>query len=126
MMSAMPGATVFPGSTFTAPSGEKEYSQLETSQIQAACGRLTNAQWDTYLPEIFTRMLDKGQTMAWVRALLKDTFRPDNIFSLTSVHLGITESLLCKDIQQAEKPNVAMRPAVEKHIQRGFSWVDTK
>jgi hypothetical protein len=54
--------------------GEKEYSLLETAQIQVACG-LTDAQWDTDLPELYTRMLmEEGHTTARVRVLLEDTF----------------------------------------------------
>jgi hypothetical protein len=89
------GTTVLtlPGGTITTTSGDKEYFQLETSQIQAACG-LTDAQWDTNLPDIFTQMLDEGQTTVRVRALLEDTFRPDDLFSLTysPSHLSGTPS----------------------------------
>jgi hypothetical protein len=38
-------------------------------------------------------MLDEGWTTAWVQALLEDTFRPDNLFSLMLVHLGITAEM---------------------------------
>jgi hypothetical protein len=55
------------------PAGEKEYSLLETSRIQAACG-LTDAQWLTDLPELYTRMLEEGRTTVRVKALLEDTF----------------------------------------------------
>jgi hypothetical protein len=47
---ATPGAPTLAGGLPT-PAGEKEYSQLQTDQIQAACD-LTNAQWDTDLPQL--------------------------------------------------------------------------
>jgi hypothetical protein len=53
---------------------EKEYTQLETSKIQAACG-LTDAQWSTDLPELYIRMLDEGRTTPRVKALLEDLRR---------------------------------------------------
>jgi hypothetical protein len=53
--------------------GEREYSFLETSKIQAACG-LTDAQWETDLPELYTKMLEEGRTTAKVKALLEDIF----------------------------------------------------
>jgi hypothetical protein len=55
-----PGAPTLAGG-LPAPAGEKEYSQLETDRIQAACG-LTDAQWDTDLPQLYTRMLEEGRT----------------------------------------------------------------
>jgi hypothetical protein len=92
------GAPILPSGALTSSTGEREYSQLETSLIQAACG-LTDAQWDTDLPEIYTRMLDEGRTTARVRALLEDTFRPDDQFSLVSVHLGVTADM-AKDLKE--------------------------
>lgn len=87
-----------PGGAITSSSGEREYSQLETMKIQAACG-LTDAQWDTDLPEVYTRMLEEGRTTARVKALLEDVFRPDDAFSLTNVHLGVTTDL-AKDVKE--------------------------
>ena len=82
----------------TTQSGEREYSQLETMKIQAACG-LTNAQCDTDLPEVYTRMLEEGCTTARVKALLEDVFRPQDLLLLTNVHLGVTTDL-AKDIKK--------------------------
>jgi hypothetical protein len=79
------GAPVLPGGTLPTPASEKEFSLLETSKIQGACG-LTDAQWDTDLPEFYTRMLEEGRTTAQVKALLEDTFRPDDKYSLSTGH----------------------------------------
>jgi hypothetical protein len=70
---------------------------LETSKIQAACG-LTDAQWETDLPELYTRMLEEGRTTAKVKALLEDIFRPDGDFSLAAVQINVTDEL-AKDIK---------------------------
>jgi hypothetical protein len=78
--------------------GEREYSQLETSKIQAACG-LTDAQWNTDLPDLYPRMLEEGRTTTRVKALLEDIFRPDDLFSLASVHLTVTDDM-AKDIKE--------------------------
>jgi hypothetical protein len=86
-----------PTGTIAAPSGEREFTQLETMKIQAACG-LTDAQWDTDLPELYTRMLEEGRTTMRVKALLEDVFRPDDRYSLTNVHLGVTTEM-AKDIK---------------------------
>jgi hypothetical protein len=67
------GPLPLPAGNIATPSGEREFTQLETMKIQAACG-LTNAQWDTGLPELYTRMLDEGRTTARVKALLEDVF----------------------------------------------------
>jgi hypothetical protein len=67
-------------------------------KIQAACG-LSNVQWDTNLSEVYTRMLEEGRTMAWVKVLLEDVFCPDDLFSLTNVHLGVTTDL-AKDVKE--------------------------
>jgi hypothetical protein len=91
------GAPVLAGG-LSAPTGEKEYSQLETGKIQAACS-LTDAQWATDLPELYTRMLDEGRTTVRVQALLEDTFRPMDSFSLSAVHLGVTTDM-AKDIKE--------------------------
>jgi hypothetical protein len=92
------GPPILPGGTLASRAGEKEYSQLETSKIQAGCG-LTDAQWDTELPELYPRMLKEGRTATRVKALLEDIFRPDNIFSLSSVHLTMTDDM-AKDIKE--------------------------
>jgi hypothetical protein len=44
-------------------------------------------------------MLEEGRTTAWVKALLEDTFRPDNLFSLTAIYLGMTADMV-KDIKE--------------------------
>jgi hypothetical protein len=72
--------------------GEREYSLLETSKIQAACG-LTDAQWEADLPELYTRMLEEGRTTAKVKALLEDIFRPDDDFSLAAVQIDVMDKL---------------------------------
>jgi hypothetical protein len=77
--------------------GEREYSLLETSKIQAACG-LTDAQWETDLPELYTRMLEEGRTTAKVKALLEDIFRPNDDFSLAAIQINVTDEL-AKDIK---------------------------
>jgi hypothetical protein len=91
------GAPVLPGG-LPALAGEKEYSQLETDRIQAACG-LTDAQWDTDLPQLYTRMLQEGRTTARIKALLEDTFRPDDMYSLNAVYLGVTSDM-AKDVKE--------------------------
>jgi hypothetical protein len=78
--------------------GEKNFTALETSKIQACCG-LTDAQWEAELPEIYTRMLEEGRTTPKVRALLEDIFRPADTFSLESVHLTVSDDL-AKDIKE--------------------------
>jgi hypothetical protein len=65
---------------------------LETSKIQAACG-LTDAQWETDLPELYIRMLEEGRTTARIKALLEDIFRPSDLFSLESVQLSATDDM---------------------------------
>jgi hypothetical protein len=92
------GAPVLPPSSLAPRAGEKEYSQLEPSKIQAACG-LTGAQWATDLPELYTRMLEEGHTTAQVKALLEDIFWPDNIYSLSLVHTIVTDEM-AKDIKE--------------------------
>jgi hypothetical protein len=92
------GTPSLPAGTLSTQSGEKEYSLLETSKIQAACG-LTDAQWDTDLPELYTRMLEEGRTTARIKALLEDTFRPDDMFSLSLVYLGVTADM-AKDLKE--------------------------
>jgi hypothetical protein len=51
------------GARATIMAKEKEYTALETSKIQAACG-LTDAQWMSELPELYPRMLEEGRTTA--------------------------------------------------------------
>jgi hypothetical protein len=92
------GPLPFPAGNIATPSGKREFTQLETMKIQAACG-LTNAQWDTDLPELYTRMLDEGRTTARVKALLEDVFRPDDRYSLMNVHLGVTTDM-AKDVKE--------------------------
>jgi hypothetical protein len=87
-----------PTGTISNQSGEKEYTQLETMKIQAACG-LTDAQWDTDLPEVYTRMLEEGRTTSRVKALLEDIFRPDDLLSLAKVHIGVTTDM-AKDVKE--------------------------
>jgi hypothetical protein len=77
--------------------GEKEFTMLESSKIQAACG-LTDLQWETDLPELYTRMLEEGRTTVRVKALLEDIFRPTDIFSLESVQLNATDEM-AKDVK---------------------------
>jgi hypothetical protein len=89
---------ILPGGTLLSRAGEKEYSELKTSKIQAGCG-LTDAQWNTDLPELYPRMLEEGRTTTWVKALLEDIFRPDDIFSLSSIHLTVADDM-AKDIKQ--------------------------
>jgi hypothetical protein len=43
-------------------------------------------------------MLEEGRTTARVKALLEDVFRPDDHYSLTNVHLGVTMDM-AKDIK---------------------------
>jgi hypothetical protein len=95
---AMVVPPILPGGTLLSRAGKKEYSQLETSKIQAGCG-LTDAQWNTDLPELYPPMLKGGWTITWVKALLEDIFHPDDIFSLSSVHLTVTNDM-AKDIKQ--------------------------
>jgi hypothetical protein len=83
--------------SLTGKGGEKEYSILETSKIQAACG-LTDAQWDTDLPDLYIRMLEEGRTTTRIKALLEDIFRPADLFSLESVQLSATDDM-AKDIK---------------------------
>jgi hypothetical protein len=82
----------------SAPASEKGYSQLKTSWIQVACG-LTDTQWDTDLPELYTGMLEEGRTMAHVKVLLEDTFWPDDMLSLNVVYLGVTVDMV-KDVKE--------------------------
>jgi hypothetical protein len=77
--------------------GEREFTTLESSKIQAACG-LTDLQWDTDLPELYTRMLEEGRTTVRIKALLEDIFRPVDLFSLESVQLSATEEM-AKDVK---------------------------
>jgi hypothetical protein len=92
------GGAVLPGNLATTTSREKEYTTLETSKIQAACG-LTDAQWLTDLPELYPRMLEEGRTSARVKALLEDVFQPDDIYSLSAVHIHVTADL-AKDVKE--------------------------
>jgi hypothetical protein len=92
------GGPVLPSGLATAASREKEYTALETSKIQAACS-LTDAQWLTELPELYPRMLEEGRTTARVKALLRNIFQPDDIFSLSAVQIHITADV-AKDIKE--------------------------
>jgi hypothetical protein len=92
------GGPVLTGGLQTMISREKEYTTLETSKIQAACS-LTDAQWLTDLPELYPRMLEEGRTSARVKALLEDVFQPDDIYSLSAVHIHVTADL-AKDIKE--------------------------
>jgi hypothetical protein len=89
---------VLPGSLTTVVSREKEDTTLETSKIQAACS-LTDAQWLTDLPDLYPRMLEEGRTTARVKALLGDVFQPDDIYSLSAVHIQVTADL-AKDVKE--------------------------
>jgi hypothetical protein len=51
---------------------------------------LTNAQWDTNFPKIYTWMLEEGRTMRRVKVVLEDVFHPNDLFFLKNVHLGVT------------------------------------
>ncbi len=44
-------------------------------------------------------MLEEGRTTTRVKALLEDIFRPDDLFSLASVHLTVTDDM-AKDIKE--------------------------
>jgi hypothetical protein len=85
-------AAVLPAGSLTSRTGEREYSILETSKIQAACG-LTDAQWETDLPELYIRMLEEGRTAARIKGLLEDIFRPADLFSLESVQSSATDDM---------------------------------
>jgi hypothetical protein len=92
------GRAVLPQGMGATTSCEKEYTTLETSKIQAACS-LTDTQWLTDLPELYSRMLEEGRTTARVKALLEDIFQPDDLFSLSAVHIHVTADL-AKDIKE--------------------------
>jgi hypothetical protein len=83
--------------TLAGKPGEREFTILESSKIQAACG-LTDPQWHTDLPELYTRMLEEGRTTVRVKALLEDIFRPVDLFSLESVQLSATDEM-AKDVK---------------------------
>jgi hypothetical protein len=91
------GARVLPTRALTYWAGEREYSMLETSNIQAACC-LTDEQWVTDLLELYIQMLDKGRIKAQVKALLQDVFCPADDFSLSAVHLSVSDKM-AKDIK---------------------------
>jgi hypothetical protein len=91
------GGPVLPGGVAATLSKEKSYTALETSKIQAACG-LTDAQWLTELPDVYPRMLEEGRTTSRVKALLESIFQPDDLFSLSAVHLHVTADL-AKDMR---------------------------
>jgi hypothetical protein len=44
-------------------------------------------------------MLNEGCMTTWVKILLEDIFPPDNVFSLLSVHLTMTDNM-AKDIKE--------------------------
>jgi hypothetical protein len=44
-------------------------------------------------------MLEEGRTTAHVKTLLEDVFRPDDMFSLNNVHIGVTTDM-AKDIRE--------------------------
>jgi hypothetical protein len=92
------GIPLLPVDGLATHAAEKEYSTLETSKIQAACG-LMDAQWETDLPDLYPRMLEEGRTTSRVKALLEDIFCPDDVFSLNAVHLGVTVDL-AKDVKE--------------------------
>jgi hypothetical protein len=90
-------APILAASALASKLREKEYSNLETSKIQAACG-LNDLQWDTDLPDLYIRMLEEGRTTATIKALLEDIFRPTDWFSLETVHLRATDDM-AKDVK---------------------------
>jgi hypothetical protein len=98
LVAPLAGGPVLAGGLPTTISREKEYTTLETSKIQAACS-LTDAQWLTDLPELYPRMLEEGRTSARVKALLDDVFQPEDIYSLSAVHIHVTADL-AKDIKE--------------------------
>jgi len=101
---AFPAAVSMPGVPMAPPvlndrlTSERDYSQLETEKIQAACG-LTDAQWNTHLPPVYGRMLEEGRKTAKVRALLTDLLRPDDPSSLNSVIVHVTDEM-AKDLKE--------------------------
>jgi hypothetical protein len=44
-------------------------------------------------------MLEEDRTNTRVKALLEDTFRPDDSFLLTAVHVGVT-AVMAKDVKE--------------------------
>jgi hypothetical protein len=59
-ITTLAGAPVLTGA-LSAPTGEKEYSQLKISKIIVAWG-LPYARWDSNLPKLYTWMLEEGRT----------------------------------------------------------------
>jgi hypothetical protein len=77
---------------------EKEYTQLEATQIQMACG-LTFEQVDAETPVLYSRMLEEGRKTAKVRMLLVDLLRPVSMDVLTTVIVTVTDEM-AKDIKE--------------------------
>jgi hypothetical protein len=76
----------------------KTYSPLEVEKLQAVCG-LTDDQWDTNLPPLFSRMLEEGRKTAKVRALILDLVRPSDAMSLDVVVIHVTDEM-AQDIKE--------------------------
>jgi hypothetical protein len=93
--------------TLAGRTGEKEYLVLETSKIQAACG-LTDLQWDTDHPELYTQMLEEGRTTVRIKALLEDTFRPVDLFSLELVQISTTDKM-AKDVNYGHNNDLSYK-----------------
>jgi hypothetical protein len=60
---------------------------------------LTDAQWQIDLPELYPQMLEDGRATARVKALLGGVFQPNNIYSLSAVHIHMTADL-AKDVKE--------------------------
>jgi hypothetical protein len=94
----VPGvAPALAAGTLAGKPGEREFTILESSKIQAT-GGLTDLQWHTDLPELYTRILEEGRTTVRVKALLEDIFRPVDMFSLELVQLSATNEM-AKDVK---------------------------
>jgi hypothetical protein len=101
----------------TAVTATAEYTVLETEKIQCACS-LTNAQWDTHLPDLFSGMLEEGCTTPAVWRLLIDIFRPSDTQLLSTVAIAVSKEL-AKDVKTIDFAFGGSRSYMDCH--RGLS-----
>jgi hypothetical protein len=76
----------------TAPSASKQFSELEHSKIRAMAS-LTEVQYDTMRPPIYSMMLAEGRSMAKVDTILHQCLALEED-SEVPVHIFVTQDMV--------------------------------
>jgi hypothetical protein len=80
------------GLAATSNAAAKQYSELEHTKIRLMCS-LTEEQYDTMRPPVYSQMLSEGRTMAKVDALLHQCLAP-NYDADVPVHIFVTQDMV--------------------------------